>query len=625
MASSKKIQGLLLACVAWFFSSVLIAQAADASFYLSPTTGEYSIGDEFPIGIYVDTGGDRVSVVSGKIDFNKESLEVVDVTQEQSIVSWWTQDLNPLESDVSQMNLDGTISFEGFISEGYLGSDGNVITVIFRARGRDDARVTFNTGSAILAADEKATNVLTQMKSGKYTLAAEEIVPTVETISTTSPATSTLVSLTHPDQEMWYATTTAIFSWKPSETVTATRLLFDQDPDAAPTIFYAEALSEKTIKDIEEGEWYFHMQMQEGGVWQEAEHYRVGVDVTPPQYLEITEQERLSPTDPNPVYEFASYDAVSGVRGYELTIDDEPVGAIVTASTTSTSTVYRLKDVAPGKHVLTVRAIDRAGNSIEKKVDLVVTAIAVPTITNYEEEVIEGGVMVIEGTALPSAKVIVSRTKDGGEPQETSVLADAEGKFTYVLGENTAEGSYGFWVRAQDEFGAESANSEQILITVRKSGFVIYGGIIVSYLMVIVPLVGLALLLILILWYAWYMFGKYKRRLRKEVDEAEDVLHKEFADLRKVTQREIASLERASSQRNLTPEEQNIIRKLKGSVTAAEEAVDKEFEDVKNISVDHDESHEDVEISHLDTPQPQTKPQRTSSQNKMQLKIEKLR
>ena len=79
----------------WFIVSASILSvptisfAANASFYLSPETGVYTIGDEFPVAIMLDTDSEMITAVGGSVLFNNKQLQVVSIDSAQSIITSW--------------------------------------------------------------------------------------------------------------------------------------------------------------------------------------------------------------------------------------------------------------------------------------------------------------------------------------------------------------------------------------------------------------------------------------------------------------------------------------------------------------------------------------------------------
>ena len=132
--------------------------------------------------------------------------------------------------------------------------------------------------------------------------------------------------------------------------------------------------------------------------------------------------------------------------------------------------------------------------------------------------------------------------------------------------------------------------------------------------------------LLLVAWFIWRRFRIYKKGVRKEVDEAEGILHYEFAELKRKMEREISSLEKARTYRALTREEESIIKNLKESFSGAEQRVDKEFSDIKKVAATR-EMLEKVERYSLKKTYENTRTQTSTpavSPQRMQVRIEKL-
>ena len=623
---------LITSFCALFFAN--IAYAANASFYLSPESGVYTIGDEFPVSIMLDTDGKPIVAAEGNVTFNKNELEVVGVSKDGSILTQWT-----IEPEYS--NEEGMVYFGGALPSGeeYNGEEGKILTIVFKAMSNIASNVRFSTGAAILAADSSATNILTQMNSGVYTLNAKEVVPTIEYVAQVNTSTSTILSATHPDQGSWYANSNPEFSWTLSEDIENIRIIFDEEPLTIPTIFYSTPVTKKTIENVEDGTWYFHLQTKNDIGWGEILHYKVQIDTVDPKHFEIIEKPRPDLTDPNPAFIFEAFDELSGVGGFEVSLDDS-VGEIWRSSeASSTDIVYSLEDISPGKHTLAVKAVDKAGNHISQTVDFAVDALEIPQIINVPKDLIVGGMLALKGTTYSDSEVVVWIEKDGEDPISVRVLSDSAGNFIYVLEEGAQEGVYGIWVQAKNIYGAQSESSAKSSVYVEKPGIIVFGSRALSYLSIIVPLVGLVVLLFVFLWYGWNKFRTYKRHLRKEVKEAESVLHKEFSELKRTIQDELYILEHKRAERQLTPEEERILRRLGRGMSQIESKVGKEFEDIRKITVAQDEKSEESpkqtevkeqvqppsQIQEAQQARPAPKTIETNNQHKkMQIRIEKL-
>src|SRR4051812_2116552 len=146
----KLLSGILLGGAFLVFIPVFGAQAATLS--ISPGVGTFQVGQTVTVNVTVSSPT-ALNAVSGALSFPTERMSVVSVTHANSMVNIWVQ-------EPSYSNSDGSVNFEGVVlNPGYVGSDGNVISIVFRFKTAGPATVKFSAGS-ILANDGQGTNIL---------------------------------------------------------------------------------------------------------------------------------------------------------------------------------------------------------------------------------------------------------------------------------------------------------------------------------------------------------------------------------------------------------------------------------------------------------------------------------
>lgn len=165
-----------------FFTLVLLPQArvsADTLF-VSPTAGNYNVGQTFSIRVLVSTSGRAVNAISGSVSFPREQMQVTSVSKTGSILSLWV--VEPTFS-----NAVGSVNFEGVVpNPGYIGSSGTVLTINFRVVAPGDATVRVSSGS-ILANDGLGTNILRTMGTSSFTFSSAPAQTTPTTPNPTTP------------------------------------------------------------------------------------------------------------------------------------------------------------------------------------------------------------------------------------------------------------------------------------------------------------------------------------------------------------------------------------------------------------------------------------------------------
>jgi len=553
-----------------FFLSASVAHAATLQF--SPSSGSHTVGAMFSVGIDVSSPAQAMNAASGVISFPTDTLEVVSLSQAGSIISLWVR-------EPSFSNSAGTVSFEGIVlNPGFTGANGRIITVTFRARSTGAATLSFSS-SSVLANDGRGTNILSTPGTARFTLvpAAPRVQPE-ERITANMPPAPTISSPTHPDPNRWYALNNARFTWNVPPGTNGVRLLASRSPDALPTVTHVPPVSEREITDLEDGVWFFSARLRNESGWGAVSRFRFQIDTENPSRFEIQEVEKDDPTEPKVQFMFSAADETSGIERYEVRINNESPQIVQGDD----DALFETPVMVPGKHRITVRALDRAGNYLMRSAEFFISPLSAPKITEYTEKLRVGEALRVRGTTLyPNAEVVLWLERENEKAQSHTVTSDGKGNFTFVISEGIREGIYALWAEVVDGRGARSSPTEKFVITVRGPMIVEMGALAIIALSLAVTLVALIVLLVLIVLYGWRRFSQFKKGLRKEVGEAEEALHKAFVLLKEETLKQIRMLERTRNRRKLTEEEEEIVAQFKKNLSDAEAFVRKEIEDIR--------------------------------------------
>lgn len=568
---SKSIVFRVFFCISLFFISVQSVSAA-GTLFLSPPTGVYTAGKTFVVRVLADTGGQSINAAEGAFSFNNSELSVVGVSRANSIFNLWT-------TEPSFSNSAGTITFGGGSPKGYTGNNGRIMSVTFRALKRATTKVNFTSG-VILAADGRGTNIIDEMKGGVYTLQAKATTPIPEYIAPpNTPGVPRIHSRTHPDQNAWYANNNVEINWNISSDITNVRLTADDSPYTTPVVFYDSPITGKVLDQFDEGAWYFHVQFKNENGWGRIAHFAFNIDTEKPESFTITKIKEIDPTDPRTAFTFEAVDRTSGVSDYEIQID----GGDVSSWQDDGSGIYKLESVAPGEHTMIVKALDKARNHLIETISFTIDALVPPRITDYPEILNSGGILVVRGETLREAQVTIYFGKKTDEPRTFTITSDEEGKFTFIMDEKPTDGVYRLWAEVTDIRGAKSGPSEQVSILVQPGSFLRIGSIAISYLSIIIPLLALLILLILLLLYSLRRVMDFRRRVRREVTEAEAALVLAFSNLRDEVKEHLQHIEEAKNKRDLTLEEARLAKSLGDKLQEAEKGIGKELKDIRKL------------------------------------------
>ena len=576
MEKTQKIRFLISFVFVAVVFIALSSTASAATLYFSPSSGSYTVGTTLSVSVYVSSADQSMNAASGIISFPQDKLEVTSLSKTGSIFTLWVQ-------EPSFSNSAGTVNFEGIVlNPGFTGASGKVITINFRVKAGGTTLLNFFSGSA-LANDGKGTNILANLGNAQFSLGgASPTVPEATTPSAISgaPSAPVISSPMHPDPNKWYAKKDAKFIWTIPSGVTGVRLLVGKIPAAIPTVTYVPAISEKEVTNFGDGIWYFHAQFRNANGWGEISHFRFQIDTQPPESFSIKFIDGNETENPRPTVVFDTTDSLSGVNYYKIKIGEGDFFSV--APEIVKNNPYTLSLQNPGKRNILIQAFDKAENYSVATEEFTIKPLQAPIFTEYPKELQSGEILKVSGgSKYPNSQIVIGLQREKGEPKSFTVQSDQDGKFTFTADEKLGDGIYQLWAEVVDGRGARSLPSEKITIVAAKPAILRVGSWAVGLLAVAVPLIALIIALLFILWYGWHKFSLMRKRLRKEVREAESALHKAFDLLKENVRGQIKMLEKTSTKRQLTEEEEKVIKQLKKDLDDAEKFVKKEIEDIK--------------------------------------------
>ena len=555
-------------------------KAANASLYLSPSTGSYTTGNTFLVQLKVNSGGVAINAVDGTLIFNPDKLEVISISKTDSVLSLWVQD--PTFS-----NSLGTINFAGGKpSPGYSGAAGTVINITFRARTAGTATLTFAAGS-VLADDGKGTNILSSLGSGSYTLSGKTvtpITPPAETGETYTPPASTsntpsapvVSSPTHANENQWYSNNDPEFTWKLPSDVTGVSLLLHEKPTANPGSESDGLLTSMKFDDVEDGIWYFHIKFRNGYGWGETTHRKILIDTQPPEPFQVVVDNDDDSTNPSPEFLFETTDSLSGIEYYEVILNKEVHGTSTAENIKNNP--YKPLPLSPGKYTLEVKAYDKARNFSQASTDLTIISITPPEITKIPKNLDIGESLVVEGTGKPEMNIRVYIQKLEGETVYETTKTDLAGNFVFTYGKALAKGEYLVWARAEDERGALSEPTKNYSLDIGLPPFLKFGKIALDYLTIMATLILLIVGAIAVIFYISYRVSVWRKRVAKETKEVSQSVAGAFRALRDEVEEQISLLDKKPG---LTKEEKAIRDKLQEALDISEKFIGKEIKDVE--------------------------------------------
>lgn len=368
-----------------FFQFALSVQAADI--LIAPASGTYSTGQTFTVAVRVNPSGKSVNAVEASLKFDPAVLSVTNVSKDGSVFSLWT-------TEPTFSNTAGTITFGGGSPSPFT-TQSNLVNVTFRAVAPGSGGLTVSTAS-VLAADGLGTDVFARGVPATFTVSAATTPtppPTPITPATTpTPAENTTTeeaiifgdpprapevgSQVFLDPEVWYKTTNGLFSWQLPFDVNAIAVEISTSSDNVPNnnkdAIYEPPIDEFSINSdlVTDGVQYLSIRYKNQVDWGVTLNRKLLIDTTAPEPFTIEVRASNSPTG-FPTLNFDAVDLTSGIAYYDMTIaDNEPIR--VTPDEAKLG--YLLRDLEDGTYTVKVVAYDKAGNSRESSVAVLITA-----------------------------------------------------------------------------------------------------------------------------------------------------------------------------------------------------------------------------------------------------------
>lgn len=140
-----------------------------ATLFVSPSSGNYNLGDRIVFRIFVSSDK-PFNAVSGSVQFSTSHFTIESVSKSGSALNFWVTE--PVFS-----NNSGIVNFEGVALGGFNGETGSVVNVTARTKSEGVANVQFLSGQ-VLANDGQGTDITDGFSGSSINiLPAEAVVP----------------------------------------------------------------------------------------------------------------------------------------------------------------------------------------------------------------------------------------------------------------------------------------------------------------------------------------------------------------------------------------------------------------------------------------------------------------
>lgn len=441
--------------------SFLVANRAEAAtLSLTSSNNKVTVGSLITVNLFVNTQGKTINNAEASIQYSNDLVDVISV--KGSLFSLWVE-------SPSFSNANGLISFNGGIPDpGYNGGGGKILTIVAKAKKAGNASFLFS-DAAVRENDGLGTDILNGQSPINIVIASiieseNKVNPTTDTNATNSnnitpPTTSNTantnnsttnqvaenklspVAISSPiysNSESWYSAKDGVVSWSLPSQASAVQTLIDHNPYSTPTIKYSSPILSKNLSNLNEGTWYFHLRYLLNNNWSKISHFKIQIDSTPPQDLNI-----LAEKDNNQCInglKFSANDLVSGLDYYDVSIDDEAALHILATGPTNTIPWSQYK---VGNHRIVAMAYDKAGNKSETFTEIKVDKLEAPVFDSWSNIINTGEKLNISGKSIYAhAPLKLTIESQSGVINSFDVISDESGNFSFASEVFSKAGNY---------------------------------------------------------------------------------------------------------------------------------------------------------------------------------------
>jgi hypothetical protein len=329
----------------------------------------YQVGETFDVNVKISSADQGVNGAQAVVNFDSTMFDATKADKTGSVLDFWLT-----EPTISS----GQVRFTAAATTGYTGQSLQVVKITFKAKGPGTSNISI-TDAAITASDGSGTNILTGVNNvtlaisgtvGKSAPTASQttLVTRIATPAVGLPTKPEITVPLYPDPTKWYNVYSGFTAlWKLPADISGIATALDQDPNSNPS--KSEGLFDsKTFTISGDGIWYLHIRFMNNVGWGPVNTFQISIDTAPPAPFKLEVVEGILTSNPAPHITYKTGDALSGIDHYSITVDNNnPINTL--------GTIYALPLQSPGKHLVKVYAIDKAGNSAVNSVTVQIVEI----------------------------------------------------------------------------------------------------------------------------------------------------------------------------------------------------------------------------------------------------------
>ena len=154
MIKNKNKKYISIFTVMFILTFILIPKPSLAStqVFFEREVKEVKRGDVFSVNLKISSPDKSINVINGFVSYNKDILNIKNVKIDNSFLSMWVE-------EPTFDNETGILNFTGGVPNGYIGEDGNMVEITFRAEKSGDVMISFKDSFAVYTNDGLGTRI----------------------------------------------------------------------------------------------------------------------------------------------------------------------------------------------------------------------------------------------------------------------------------------------------------------------------------------------------------------------------------------------------------------------------------------------------------------------------------
>lgn len=350
--------------------------------------------------------------------------------------------------------------------------------------------------------------------------------------------------------------------------MTSIQAFTNRIPDSIPTTSYDNSVTQKTLTELPDGTFYFHIRYANSNGFGPITNFKIKVDTKAPEPFIPT----IRTENNQSIINLNAEDSTSGIDYYTLKIDDNQVLTVKKSDLKDSE--YVLPVLIQGDHSISIIAYDGAGNSTQSDTSFTSSFITTPVISLSSSEIKKGESVVIFGKSdYPNKQTEIVLELSGVEIKKYITTISSDGSFSLTADNIRKVGLINVSARNILSESVKSQPSEKVQLNVLK---VDIAKITITIFWIISAII-LVLLLIIFLYVGWYKFLSLKKRNRSALQRATEDAHRAVSLLKEELNDQLAELQKISVGRDLSKNEEIIFKDIQKDIDDVDKFIQKKL------------------------------------------------